>query len=68
MLGLGAGLGVLFAPKSGEETRDEVVGAVKHGVDRVVAQADELGRRAQKDFEVANGHAKGAAEGGRLTD
>jgi gas vesicle protein len=63
-LGVGASLGVLFAPKSGEETRDEIVGAVKEGVDGVIAQGNKLGRRAQKTLEDAKEHVKEAAEAG----
>jgi gas vesicle protein len=63
-LGVGAGLGVLFAPKSGEETRDEIVGAVKEGVDGVIAQGNKVGRRAQKTLEDAKEHVKEAAEAG----
>jgi len=52
-LGVGAGLGVLFAPKSGDETRSDIAGSVKDGVDGVVAQGNKIGRRAQKSIENA---------------
>jgi gas vesicle protein len=61
-LGVGAGLGVLFALKSGKETRDEIVGAVKDGADGVLAQGNKLGRFAQKTFEDAKEQVKEAAE------
>jgi gas vesicle protein len=63
-LGVGAGLGVLLAPKSGKDTRDAIAGAVKDGVDGVVAQGNKLGRRAQETLEDAKEHVRDAAEAG----
>lgn len=37
-LGVGAGIALLFAPKSGKETREDIAGAVNDNVDSVVAQ------------------------------
>ena len=37
-VGVGAGLALLFAPKSGEETRDQMVGAAKDFKDEVLAR------------------------------
>ena len=61
-LGVGAGLGVLFAPKPGEETRDDIAGAVRHGADGVIAQGTKVGRRAQRAYDDAKEHVKGAVE------
>ena len=63
-VGVGASLGILLAPKSGEETRDDIAAAVKDGVDGVVTQGNNLGRRAQKTIEDAKEHVKAAAEAG----
>jgi gas vesicle protein len=63
-VGVGAGLGVLFAPKSGEEIRDVIAGSVKDGVDAALAQANTLGRRAQKTLEDAKEQVKEAAAAG----
>jgi gas vesicle protein len=63
-LGVGAGLALLFAPKSGEETRDEIEGAVNDGVDSVIAQGKKMGRRAQNTFEQAKARVKEVAEAG----
>ncbi len=66
-VGVGATVGVLFAPKSGGETRDQISGAVNDGVDEIVAQGNKLGRRAQKTVENAKGHLRDAAEAGECT-
>ncbi len=63
-LGIGAGLGVLFATKSGEETCDDIAGAFKGGVDGLVTQGNKLRRRAQKAFEDAKENVREAAEAG----
>lgn len=63
-LGVGAGLALLFAPKTGEETRDQIAGAVNDGVDSVIAQGKKLGRRAQDTFEQAKGQVRDVAEAG----
>jgi gas vesicle protein len=63
-LGVGVGLALLFAPKSGEETRNDIVGAVNDGLDSVIAQGKKLGRRAQDTFEQAQARVKEVAEAG----
>jgi gas vesicle protein len=50
-MGVGAGLGLLFAPKSGEETRGDIADAVRQGKEQAIAQGNELGRRAQEAFQ-----------------
>jgi len=47
-LGVGAILGILFAPKSGEETRDDIVGTVNDGIDEVRARTAKAARNARK--------------------
>lgn len=44
--GVGALVGILLAPKSGEETRKQVAGAAKDGYDGAVASGREMARRA----------------------
>jgi len=61
-LGVGAGLGLLFAPKSGERTRDDIANAVNDGVDSVIAQGKRLRRRAQSTFDQAKTQIRDVAE------
>jgi len=61
-LGVGAGLALLFAPKSGQETREEIADAVNNGVDSVIAQGKKIGRRVQNTFEQAKEQVRDVAE------
>jgi gas vesicle protein len=70
-LGVGAAIGVMFAPKSGEETMkqisgavDNVSGAVREGVDDLMTQGKKMGRRAQRTIENARETVRDAAEAG----
>jgi gas vesicle protein len=63
-LGVGAGIALLFAPKSGKETREDIAGAVNDSVDSVVAQGKKMGRRAQDAFDQAQARVKDVAEAG----
>jgi gas vesicle protein len=63
-LGVGARIALLFAPKTGKETRDEIAGAVNDGLDSVVAQGKKMGRRAQDTFDQAQARIKDVAEAG----
>jgi gas vesicle protein len=63
-LGVGVGLGILLAPKSGKQTRDQIVGTVKDGIDSAVAQGRDLTRRAQKAIDAASESVSDAADAG----
>jgi gas vesicle protein len=66
---VGAALGVLFAPSSGEDTREFIADSARNGVEDAVARGKKVTRRAQgfaeharEQFETA------AAEGERAFD
>jgi gas vesicle protein len=53
-IAVGTALGVLFAPRSGEETRDYIADTARSGMDGALAQGQRWARRAQK----AAGHVR----------
>ena len=63
-LGVGAALGVLFAPRSGDDTREYILESAKDGVDGAVAAGHKLTRRAQQGIDEAKGRVRQAKEVG----
>jgi gas vesicle protein len=63
-LGLGAALGMLLAPRSGEDTRDYLLANGKAGVDAVVTAGQKLTRRAQQGVDRAKDRLNQAQEVG----
>jgi gas vesicle protein len=63
-LGAGALLAVLFAPSSGEETRDYISGTVKKGIDGAVSTGKRWTRRAQKAVDGVKANVTDAMEAG----
>jgi len=50
-LGIGAVLALLFAPRSGKETRDYIAGKAEEGRDYVRAKSEDLRRQAEEAVE-----------------
>src|SRR5229473_4914957 len=51
--GIGAVLALLFAPKSGEELRNDIADATRKGIDRSKEAAQQLGNKAAEDYDTA---------------
>lgn len=63
-LGVGASLGVLFAPRSGDDTREYILESAKDGVGGAVAAGQKLTQRAQQGIDEAKGRVRHAKEAG----
>ncbi len=61
---VGALVGILFAPKSGEETRDDVAGAVNDGIDEVRTRATKAARSARRFANQARERVEDAVDAG----
>jgi gas vesicle protein len=61
---VGALVGLLAAPKSGEDLRDDVVDAVNDGARRVRSAGKQLQRRAQEVVELATEPVRDAFDAG----
>ena len=65
-IGIGALIGLVFAPSSGEEMRDNLLGIARDGMDDVSARGRRLVKGAKKAVEtIGDDFAEVAAEGGR---
>ena len=63
-LGAGAAIGVLFAPRSGDDTREYILESAKDGVDGAVAAGQKLTQRAQQGIDEAKARVRQAKEVG----
>jgi gas vesicle protein len=62
--GIGAAIALLFAPKSGEELRGDLVDGVNDGVNQVRSTGKDLKRRAQRVVDMAKDQVQGAIDAG----
>jgi gas vesicle protein len=63
-VGVGMALGILLAPKSGKDTRDQIVGTVKDGLDEAMAKGQKLTRLVQQTLDDARKLVKDATDAG----
>ena len=63
-VGVGALLAILFAPSSGEETRDYLTGTLRQGLDGAASTGKRWTRRAQDTMDDVKAHVAGAVEAG----
>jgi gas vesicle protein len=64
-LGVGAILGLLLAPRSGEETRGLLREKAQEGMDEAVAQGKKVARKAQRAADNAKEVVNDAVEAGQ---
>lgn len=64
-LGVGAIVGMIWAPKSGEETRALLREKAQDGIDEAVAQGKKVARRAQRATDSAREFVNDAVEAGQ---
>src|SRR6266480_5216675 len=65
--GIGAVLALLFAPKSGEELRNDIADATRKGIDKSREAAQQLGTKATEYYDVTKQKAGEYYEGARET-
>ena len=63
-VGVGVALGILLAPNSGRDKRDQIVGTVKDGLDEAMAMGQKLTRRVQQTLDDARERVKDATDAG----
>lgn len=66
-LGLGVGVGLLFAPKSGAETRDFLMSKANEGADLAKRRAADLREQAAETYERGKTAAAETLERGKST-
>jgi gas vesicle protein len=64
-LGIGALVGILYAPKSGRETREDIVATAKDGTEYVRVRAREVAGQASELVERGKGQAAQYAQRGK---
>jgi gas vesicle protein len=63
-LGVGALVGVLLAPKSGEETRDDIVDGVTDGIEEIRSRSAKVADSARRSVNEAKERLDDAMEAG----
>jgi gas vesicle protein len=63
-LGVGAALGILFAPRSGNDTREYLVESAQEHLDGAIAASHQFTQRAQEGIDQIKGQVRQAADVG----
>jgi hypothetical protein len=63
-VGVGAALGVLFAPRSGNDTRDLIAETAQEQLDGAIAAGHKITQRAQEGIDQIKGQVRQAADVG----
>ena len=63
-LGVGAALGVLFAPRAGDDTRDYLAASARNQLDEAIAAGEKITQRAQDGIDQVKSHVRRATEVG----
>jgi gas vesicle protein len=63
-VGVGAALGVLFAPRSGNDTREYLVESAQEHLDGAIAAGHKITQRAQQGIDQIKGQVRQAADVG----
>jgi len=64
-VGIGALVGLLFAPASGKKTRNYIAGTVKDGLDDVASTGKRWSRHAQETLDDVKANVVGVVEAGQ---
>lgn len=64
-IGVGAAIGILFAPQAGEDTRDYLLEAAQDKLDEAVSTGQKWANRAKKSVDNVQDYVKDAADAGQ---
>lgn len=64
-IGIGAAFGILFAPRSGEETRDSILRGARERLDDAMSTGRDYVQRAREGVEQVKGQVRDKVESGK---